>query len=535
MKTNIIYKLLLPVLGVFVLSSCSEEWMDVNTDPNNPSEATLNLLLPGAQAAKVFSMTRDMNKNTMVFSRMVYDLQESQYLQDATTYSNDYDGLFYNSLKEMQEIIDLGTADGSWHYVGVAKIMKAHTYGLMVDLWGDLPYSEALQGDAFLTPVFDDDANIYSQLIALLDEGIADLEKESTLALENDLIYSNNVSRWITAANTIKLKMLINIRKVDAATATAGINALIADGDLIDATNENYSFRFGSGDSPLNRHPLYQIEYAGAGDKDYYMSNYFMYNMIIKNDPRLPYYIYRQASNADLTFETTPCNTRTDCIYWPLLVGLGDVADGYIGRDHGDPSGIPGDNELRATFGVYPIGGSYDDDARQERTIGDGAQGAGILEYVTSSMRAFMLAEAKLTLPGVTGGKTAVEYLEEGIRASMDAVESFSMGVQGSGAVPMADSLVDAYVADRIADFNAATDNNLKLNVVIKEKFYAQFGNGMETFTDVRRTEFPGDLPRSLAPLAAFPLRLPYSSTEIGSNPNTPDVTQSEPVFWDVN
>ena len=520
---------------VLIISSCSEEWMDVNTDPNNPPTATLNLLLPATQVSQAFNMTRTMNENTMVFSRMMYNLQESQYLQDPSVYANDYDFLFANALKDMQEVIEQGTTEEAWHYVGVAKIMKAHAYGIMVDLWGDLPYSQALQGDAFLTPVFDDDAAIYPQLIALLDEGIADLAKESTLALENDLIYGNNISRWVTAANTIKLKMLLNLRLVDAATATAGINALIAEGDLIDATAENYSFRFGASDSPLNRHPFYQREYAAAGDKNFYMSNYFMYNMIIKNDPRLPYYIYRQASNADLDFNTTPCVSRTDCIYWPLLVDLGEVADGYIGRDHGDPSGIPGDNNLRATFGVYPIGGSYDDDARSERTIGDGAQGAGILEYVTSAMRAFMLAEAKLTL-SVTGGSTAVQYLEEGIRASMAAVESFSLGATGAEAVPMVDSLVDAYVAGRIADFNAATTDNQRLNVVIKEKFYAQFGNGMETFTDVRRTGFPGDVPPSLAPLAAFPLRLPYSTTELGSNQaNVPSVTQSDPVFWDVN
>jgi hypothetical protein len=464
---------------------------------------------------------------------MMYDLQESQYLQDPTTYSNDYDFLFANALKDMQEIIDQGTAEEAWHYVGVAKIMKAHAYGIMVDLWGDLPYSQALQGDTFITPVFDDDAAIYPQLIALLDEGIADLAKESTVALENDLIYVNNLNRWITAANTIKLKMLLNLRLVDATTATTGINALIAQGNLIDATNENYSFRFASSDSPLNRHPLYQIEYAGSGDKSYYMSNYLMYNMVVRNDPRLPYYIYRQASNDDLDFETTPCNSRADCPYWPQLSALPE-GDGYIGRDHGDPSGIPGDNTLRATFGVYPIGGSYDNDARSERTIGDGCQGAGILEYVTSAMRAFMLAEATLTLPGVVGGNTPVQYLEEGIRASMDAVELFSLSATGAEAEPMNDSLVNVYVADRIAEFNAATTDNLKLNVVIKEKFYAQFGNGMETFTDVRRTGMPADLPSSLDPLAAFPLRLPYSSTELGSNQaNVPSVTQSDPVFWD--
>ena len=534
---KIIKKYLILTFSVFVLASCGDDWLDINQDPNNPQEGTLSLILPAAQVSKAFRMTRDINKNTMVFSRMVYDLSESQYTQDPTTYSNDYDGLFANALKEMQEVIDQGTALEAWNYVGVAKITKAHTYAVMVDLWGNIPFNDALSGEEERTPDFTDAGEIYNSLIALIDEGIADLDKESSLtSVDGDLVYGGDLDQWEMAANTLKLKLYLNLRLVDAAAATAGINDLLANAELITDNDDDYSFTFGSSLTPNNRHPMYQIEYI-EGAKDVYMSHYFMYNLIKKEDPRLPFYIYRQGSDDELDFETTPCSNRTDCVYGLLSdTDLGEAGEGYLGRDHGDPSGIPGDNEIRATYGVYPIGGLYDDNAREETEQGDGGAGAGIIPYLTNAMRAFMLAEAKLTLSGISGGETVETYFEEGIRASMASVESLGLSLD-TDAEAMDSDAIDAYVTARLDEYAAASDNNLKLNVLIKEKYYAQFGNGMEVFTDLRRTGFPGDLPASLAPAAPFPLRLPYSITELNTNPNAPSPPPAldSPLFWDVN
>jgi len=534
MKTT--RKIIIYTLATLVFTACGEDWLNINEDPNNPQEGTLSLILPGAQTSKGFRMGRDINKNTMVFTRQMYDLSESQYTQDPTTYSNDYDALFANSLKETQEIIEQGTELEAWNFVGIAKVMKAHTYLVMVDLWGDLPFTNALNGEETLSPEFTTAVTIYDELLLLLDEAIADMDKESSLNVEGDLIYAGDLDKWRATANTLKLRMFLNLRLVDASRASSGINALIAANQLINDNSDDYEFTFGSSLTPNNRHPLYQIEYVD-GDKDYYMSNYFMYNLIKKEDPRLPFYIYRQGTDDELDFETTPCSSRTDCVYGLLsTTDLGEAGEGYIGRDHGDPSGLPGDDELRATFGVYPVGGEYDNNTRSGAGQGDGGQGAGVLPYLTNAMRAFMLAEAKLVLTGVSEGASVEEYLEEGIRASMEKVERLGLALD-EDAEAMDDEAVDAYVADRLQEYEEASSDDLKLNVIIKEKYYAQFGNGMEVFTDLRRTGYPADLPASLAPAAPFPLRLPYSITELNTNANAPSPPPAldSPIFWDVN
>jgi len=525
------FKYILLLLPAFCMLGCSDSWLDVNDNPNDPKEASLNLLMTSAQASMSFRLSRTVNENSSIFSRQYYNLSESQYTHNNTIYSNDFNGMFAVSLKDYQEVIEQGTAIERWHYVGIAKICKAYAYMMMVDLFGDLPYNEGLNGEENLQPAYDLDSEIYGDLLLLLDEGIADLEKDD-LSVDGDLIYGGNIGRWVKAAKTIKLRIYLNTRLVNPDESRTAINALIDEGDFIQSNRDDFEFKYGESVSPKNQHPLYEQEYAGSGDKTHYMDNYFMYNLIAKNDPRLPYYIYRQDDGSSLTFETYPCNTRTDCIYGYL----GDhpdfpngEGDGYIGRDHGDPSGLPGDAEIRATFGVYPIGGIYDNGDFDEATNEVGA-GAGILPMISNSMVKFMLAEASITL-----GTTAVDlvYFEEGIRESMSKVQGFSLAADPN-AVPMLANDVEAYVAARIAELNAVGLNEFqKLNIVIKEKYYAEFGNGIEAFTDFRRTGAPADLPTSLAPAAPFPLRLYYSVDETSTNPNAVQPPIDTPIFWD--
>ncbi|MGI9544247.1 MAG: SusD/RagB family nutrient-binding outer membrane lipoprotein [Cyclobacteriaceae bacterium] len=532
--------IIVPLL-MFMGVGCGEEFLNINDNPNNPIEASLDLLLPGAQLGAAWGTTRVAWEDASIFSRHFYDLGESAYNVNTSQYPNDWDAIFARSLKEFSQIVSQGEAEDKVGFQGIAKVQMAYLFGLAVDLWGDIPFTEALDGENNLFPAFDDDASVYDNIFIMLDDAKVNLDSalaRGEQAIASDLVYGGGsgtaqYTNWKRAANTIKLKMLLNTRMVDPGRATTEINALITEDLLISSNSQNFTFVWGESDNPLNRHPMYQQEYGNSGDKDFYMDNYFMWKLHSKNDPRIRYYIYRQGTFDGLTFDTTPCSSRTDCAFWNLI-SADPEADGLLGRDHGDPSGIPGDNEIRATFGVYPIGGSYDDDAREERTIDLGGKGAGITPWLTSSMRAFMLAEAALVL-GATGDTKAL-FLE-GISESMEHVSDFSLSVQGANAVPMDQDEVDAYMADREADFDNASSEDVTLNVIIEEKYFAEFGNGFESYNDIRRTGFPADLPTSLAPQGPFPLRFPYSVDELTANPNAPDPAPllSEPIFWDVN
>ncbi|MFC2125037.1 SusD/RagB family nutrient-binding outer membrane lipoprotein [Bacteroidota bacterium] len=527
MKTlRYIYKISVVLAIAIMVNACSGDWLDVNTDPNNPAEASLDLLLPAAQVSMALRMTRTSQQNGSIFTRQYYNLSESQYTHTGSDYANDFDGFFSGALTDLERIIDQGTVEERYHFIGIAQVCKAYIYMIMVDLWGDLPYDEALKGSEYITPKYQDDEEVYNRVLTLLDDALVSLD-EDDIPVAGDLVYDGDIDLWIKAANTIRFRMYLNMENA------TGMTQMINDDEMISDNEEDFQFQFGPGIAPQNRHPLHQREYVG-GNKIHYMDNYFMYNMLMKDDPRTKYYLYRQDDGSSLTFETIPCNTRTDCIYGylgtnPDLAGHPD-AEGYIGRDHGDPSGLPGDNTIRTTFGIYPIGGRYDDGSFDDMDDTEGT-GEGIIPFLTFSMVKFMHAEGVLRF-GLAGDASAL--MREGIVASMEKVSDFATTLD-QDAPPIDDADISAYADSRVLDLALAANPTAELNVVIKEKYYAVWGNGIEAYTDYRRTGCPLDLPTSLVPAAPYPLRLHYSVNEQASNPNTPEPAITDPIFWDKN
>ena len=157
--------------------------------------------------------------------------------------------LFTGFCKTWKILSPSATDADNTRYAGIAKILKAYSYSVLVDVFGDVPFTEANKlKEGILYPKFDDDAAIYDALFPLIDEGIADLNN-TTAANPNepgtdDLIYGGNVALWVKAANTIKLKLYTQIRKVK--NVSAEVNALISGGNLISQTSESFLIPYGT-------------------------------------------------------------------------------------------------------------------------------------------------------------------------------------------------------------------------------------------------------------------------------------------------
>jgi hypothetical protein len=218
------------------------------------------------------------------------------------------------------------------------------------------------------------------------------------------------------------------------------------------------------------------------------------------------------------------------------------VGAGYWGRDHGDASGTPPDGNLRTTWGVYPAGGEFD--ASQNTSINNtrGGKGAGIDPIWISSFTYFLEAEAALTL-NVTVGGTPKALLEKGIRASIAKVLAFPATVKvtvPANRIP-SQATIDTYVSTVLANYDAATTDAQRLDVIIKEYYLASWGNGIEAYNNYRRTGSPNNMqPIKTTPNPGFFIRsLFYPSVYINRNINapaqkTPGVAANK-VFWDTN
>ncbi|MEJ7767375.1 MAG: SusD/RagB family nutrient-binding outer membrane lipoprotein [Chitinophagaceae bacterium] len=519
---------------LFSAGSC-KKFVDSNNDPNNPTAPVLELLLPATQVSMAASMN-SINNGTSALMQ-IYNFSNGgaldRYAQSGISYDRTWTSLYTQALNDIEIIIRRATENQNWGYVAIAKLEKAYIYSIMVDMWGDIPYTESLRDVSSADPPFVTGSVIYDKLFLLIDEALADANKGpfTILPVGADIIYKGDKNAWIRMGNSLKLKLLNQVRLVQKDKATAGINTLISAASPLITTNaQDFTFRFGTTETPANRHPWHRGEYQGG--KDFYMGQAFIDRLFNNDDPRLRYYIYRQNATA--------------------ANGNGNTGNGYYGRYPGDPTAAPADGNRRAVPGVYPIGGLYDNNPINNLTAAnvflnnagttaafkavgntDGS-GAGVLPFISNAMVKFILAEAVLTL-GTPGD--ARQLFQDGIIAHLNSVNTVS-STSGNLSPAMSAATITAFALKNVTAYNAA-DADGKLNLVMTQKYIALYGNGMEAYNDYRRTGFP-ILAAPVAPLNVFPLRLSYSSTELSTNSTVTakasalqTAQQFTPVFWD--
>ena len=294
-----------------LLAGCEKDFLDINEDPNNPVDVPVGQNLTYAELSVANSLGFSASGLTDQTSSHMHQTVQRGNFNFYLVVGNDFDitqpwsQLYGIALTDLRQVIRNGEAQESWHYVGVAKILKAYTFSIMVDMWGDIPYSESNLGSELPYPAFDDDKEIYRDLFVLIDEGLQDLGKSSERSPgEDDLIYQGDLAKWKRFANTLKLKLYNQVRLTDLYDAAA-VESLVSSGDLL-KSGENFEMPYGTSNSPENRNPGYIREYANIGQPGpvFYISPYFYqimqgnsgFNPILNDipDPRIPYYFYNQ-------------------------------------------------------------------------------------------------------------------------------------------------------------------------------------------------------------------------------------------------
>lgn len=579
---------------VVLASACT---LELQQDPN---AVQLNNLDPNLTLNSVQTALPGLFQSFSTWGMQMTRLQNS----GGSVYNNvfspqTFDGVWSTSyatlLSDADALTKTADAANLTIHAGISRVLSAYTLVMLVDFFGDVPYSEALQGSSNFNPKADSQTELYNRALALLDQAIVNFNTTSAPIPTSppfiDFYYGGNTTRWKRFANSVKLKIFLNRRLVDAAGSTAGINAVLASPDgVISAQADNFVFRYGTNTAdPDNRHPRFTANYlTGAGN---YMSNHLIWMMLYGydaqqnttagvtiGDPRLRFYFFRQVNANSANPNEIRCVTEATLpAHYPFSTGTAIIPGkgglppgistnpghpawlrtycypsgiGYWGRDHVDNQGIPPDNLLRTTWGPYPSGGRFD--ANNPVGISGGAglgqRGAGFQPIMMRSYVQFMLAEAAAFL-GTTG--TARTYFENGMRTSFTDVRDWSTnGTFGVGPAspteanistfyPAANYTTDvnAYVTLALAAYDAQTSNVGRMNFIAREYWISLFCNGIEAFNLYRRTGLPSGMqPTIVANPGPFPRTFWYPANFANLN-NTAaqraDLTGR--VFWDTN
>ncbi|GAB3872781.1 SusD/RagB family nutrient-binding outer membrane lipoprotein [Hymenobacter segetis] len=536
----------LALLSVLAAAPGCKDFYDVNVSPLAPTKAELFSLLPVTQVAMATSLgdsPSGMSQYTMALMQQLANSRNiGTFNQNGDAFSNEWSSLYTDMLINNQQIITQGTTEQSWTYVGIAQIQRAFVFSQMVDLWGSIPYSQALQGGTIATPRFDSDAAIYNggdgiqSLFSLIDEGIGNLAKPApnTGLARADLIYGGNKVSWTHFGNSLKLKLYNQIRKTR--NVTADVTPLLANGsNLIQQFNEDFELNYGTTITPDNRNLGFIADYATPGRENRINPNFYL-AMSGNADPRVPYYFFNQAS-------TTNSFSALTQDY-----ALGNFVSVRFGSN--GPYASSSNSTIITLPGLYPVGGRYDDGkggvASASSSIPGTVTGKGVVAQRLHTYFSRKFTEAELQLTVLNDNAAATTALRLAIKASFDKVD-YVAGKDGS---PLMDpAQVAAYINTALALFNrpgATLDD--KLEVLMYEKYVASFGYGVDMYTDFRRTGHPRiKVPGNADPArgvfddndpvtvstGAFPRRLNYPLNDLLVNPNGPQTQDSSPLFWD--
>jgi len=156
----------------------------------------------------------------------------------------------------------------------------------MTDIWGDIPYSDALKGSTAYSPKYDTQESIYTDLFKELTEAVAQI-KENEAGVVGDVLFNGDMAAWKRFANTIRMAMSVRLSKVNAAKGKTEYAAALAAG-VIGSNAQNIMYKFIAGD-PYNYNPWYD-NYSVSNRNDYAISKTMTDYMEPKADPRLPIY-----------------------------------------------------------------------------------------------------------------------------------------------------------------------------------------------------------------------------------------------------
>jgi hypothetical protein len=488
------------VLAIGVAASSCEEFLDINTSPTLLKDVNVAQVMPAAQVNLAFHMGLDPFLWSSIFVQQgagqgivgTQTREYDKYVLSNTEVNNGFNIFYSGILADVDALEKIAMKSNNPQHAGIAKLLEAFTFSIVVDLWGDVPYTEALQGVLNVQPKYDNSKDIYDALFLKIDEGLANLAEPNFLPVGNeDLIYGGNIARWIKFGNTLKLRLALHYAKVDGGAILRSV--ISAGGPFFEANADNFHMTFVNETNKQNPFVQYEIQRT-----DYYAPGDFIIDLMnAKADPRRATYYTRfpYTAGPTATYQGTvsgdPLSTQYSRLHTyfkgPVVADL--TAGGTLA------TGKTANGGITSTAITYA--------------------GTAPVRMMTFAEYNFIRAEAALQY-GAAG--VAETFYDAGITASM----------QDAGITDQ--TVIDAYLA---------AEDGVTLQKLIEEKYVALAGVAVESWTDYRRTGFPVISPSPAAVIAGnttIPRVMIYPISEASANlanlPERPSMAVKS-IFWD--
>ena len=274
------------------LSACDNGITDLNRNPNSPDAATPEYLFANATEAavsRVFGAGLHMDITALWaqhYAEHRFSTEDRYTISDGSI-SGHWSGFYAGPLQDFQEAIMLAADDPRPNAVAQGRIMQSWTFHIVTDLWGDIGYSEALQGRnpaSGSTPALDAQADVYAALLADLGATQSSFVAGGQELTTADLIYGGDTDAWAKFANSLRLRLAMRLSAADATLGSAEFTDALADG-VFEDNGDNAVLTYIEGGT--NIHPLFAYE---RDRDDHAVSKTIIDTLANFADPRLPIY-----------------------------------------------------------------------------------------------------------------------------------------------------------------------------------------------------------------------------------------------------
>lgn len=466
MKFKINYKILSACLmTLFMVSACTDNFEEMNTNPNGPVVVPSDLLLANlieTTGDRLFDTFHggDMATWAQHFGKVQYN-DEERYSPRATVLNNTWNGFYsLGGITDTKEMARLAREEGNELNIGVAYTLEAYLFSLLVEMYGPIPFTEAiLAAEGNTTPAYDDEQTVYEGCIALLDSAVTKLQGVGSINSAQDIMYEGDAGKWMKFANSLKFRLLMRMASAGE-DVSSELQAIVSSGVHFTSNADNAQLNYLP--TNPNANPLWNDVIFGTRS-EWKINQTIVQLMEGLADPRLE--VYAQPNDADII--------------------------------RGVPPGI-----INPTINGYDY---VNTSALGEYILAPDAPGV----FMSYSELMFLVAEAaKKGL--ITGGDGAARVAyNAGIAASFETYNGFK---NADGSTINIDPV--AYANSSAVAYSSAT----ALTQIATQNYIALFGQGQEAFTEWRRTKIPV-LTKVADPLAdlagdGIPTRYTYPTDE---------------------
>jgi len=454
--------IILGILSVLLFTSCTKNFREINTDRNNPTAVTSDLLLSGIISSSLNNQVGEawsIGNLVVQYNAKIQFVNEDRY---GWAELNSIWNNVYSNNRNLQNIFTQVGSNTASPYYGVSLILKSWMFSLVADAYGDAPYSQAGKGktDASYQPVYDKQEDIYTGILADLKKANEVLATASG-PFSGDLIYGGGPSaiiKWRRLANSLRLRYLLRLSKQKSVSSE--MQAILNDpinNPIFTGNLDNAELKYLA--AAPNQWPLYGTR-VGSFD-EIRLSKTFSDRLTALNDSRIR--VFGRPTQNSVTAGTP--------VIQGIPNGLSDVAALAF---NGGPQNV---SRVGYTFACLVC-----NDPGQAAPIPDAPRGL----LMTYAELQFILAEARQRNFITTG--TAATYYNQGIAANFSYWQSV---------VPAAYNLQIAmptgYMTQPAVELTGT--NTEILSKIALQKWIALYFNGLEAWFDWKRTGLPEIVP----------------------------------------